>query len=103
MRLSKYSLEYVFVPVEGPTTVTLSGLSHEIAVVAEGTDVESGDWKAATWDADEEQPRILVRASTSAPTGSPDVTLSAGRFDVWWRATSNPEVPARHAGTIEVV
>lgn len=97
---SRHSLEYVLIPNLAGSD-ELASLTHEIAVVAEGTEPGASDWKAGTWDATESAAKLLVRMSTSAQTGGA-VTLSVGRWDVFWRASSTPEYPARFCGTIRV-
>src|SRR5690606_5469866 len=100
MNLNRYSLEYVFVPVSGPDVI--GELTHEVAIVEAKTEVASGDWKQATWDADQGAARVLVRASAEAFAGAADFTFVRGSYVVWWRVTSGPEVPARFAGKIKV-
>lgn len=97
LRISRYSLEYVFVPVSG--TDEIPGLSHQVAIVETRKPVDT--WHNATWDTDEAAVRILVRASADAPAGG-DITLDVGRWDVYWRAEANPEHPARFVGSIAV-
>ena len=100
MNLNRYSLEYVFIPVSGPDGI--GELTHEVAIVEAKTEVASGDWKQATWDADQGAARVLVRASEEASAGAADFTLAPGSYDVWWRVQADPEVPARFAGKIKV-
>lgn len=100
MRVPRHSLEYVFVDVTASPTAA-ADLDHEIAIVAEGTQPGASDWKTATWDATETAAKLLVRMSTDADTGG-SVTLSVGRWDVWWRTDSTPEYPARKAGVLTV-
>jgi hypothetical protein len=97
MQMSRYSKEYVFIPVSGDG---VADLTHEVAITRTTTVVED-DWLEADWDTDEAAARLLVRASTAAEAGG-DITLEPGFHVVHWRASSNPEYPARRAGNIRV-
>lgn len=92
LRISTETLEYVFVPVTVDGAAPDPGLVVEVAFPAESDNPST--WITATWDTG--RARVLVG------TGG-DVALTAGRYDVWVKVTSTPEVPARKAGVLTVV
>lgn len=97
VRLPRTSLEYVTFPIT-TSPVDPSSLTHEVSVVGE-YDQPSG-WAPASYL--DGRVHLLVRASLDAAPGG-DVTLDVGRWRVWWRSSSVPEVPVRQVGIVQVV
>lgn len=94
MRIPSTTVEYVRVPVRVDGVAPDPGLTVELAIVAEDTEEPgSGDWKTAAWD--DGSARLLVGPGTQ-------VVLTNGRYDVWVRVTSSPELVVRKAGTLEI-
>ena len=105
MRISALSREYIHVAVTAadvdgvavdPTTDTV-----EIAVIATGTTVVSGDFNTADWGelgSDPYVAKVLI-----GPGGSPSIiTLTAGStYDVYVRITDTPEIPVMFAYSID--
>lgn len=92
LRITTLTKEYVFVPVTVDGAAPSDSLTVEVAMPTEG--VAPSSWVTATWDAG--RARVLVG------TGG-DFTLTAGRYDVWVRITSSPELTARNTGVLVVV
>jgi hypothetical protein len=80
--------------------VDAASLSHQVAIIDEFAHPATLDWFAGSYVDDEVQ--VLVRASADAPAGG-DIELDVGRWRVWWKASANPEYPARQVGIISVV
>jgi hypothetical protein len=80
--------------------VDAAALSHQVAIIDEFEHPLVTDWFSGTWVDDEVQ--VLVRASADAPAGG-DIELDVGRWRVWWKASANPEYPARQVGIVSVV
>ena len=91
LRITTHTLEYVFVPVTVDGVAPDPGLPVEMALPAEGS--APATWVAATWNNGEAQ--VLVG------TGG-DFAPTVGRYDVWVRITSSPELTARNAGLLVV-
>ena len=91
LRITTHTLEYVFVPVTVDGATPDPGLGVEVAMPDEGSGPAT--WVAATWDAG--RARVLVG------TGG-DFAPTVGRYDVWVRITSSPELTARNAGLLVV-
>ena len=93
-----------------PISSLSSPLIHSFITGAAGTETiqmafvqaaqpSSGDWKAAAW-------------GSVTPTGawahiligpaSASLTLTAGTWQVWVKATSTPEIPVMRSGEIEI-
>lgn len=85
LSIPSLSVEYVKVPiVDGPANLT--SLAVQMAVVPQGQDPVSGDWKTATW--------IGTSASVLIGTGSSVGALTKGlTYGIWVKITSSPEVP----------
>lgn len=98
MRIPRHSLEHIMFPLS-TTPTDPSTLTHEVAVVPVTAQPAEPDWHPADYDGG--NVLLLVRASTDAPAGG-TVTLSPGRWSVWWRAQSTPEYPARLVGEFAV-
>lgn len=97
LTLARQTLEYVTFPLAS-SVVDPSTLSHEVAIV--GTTSQPSGWVPGDYVDDEVQ--VLVRASPDAPAGGV-ITLSVGRWRIWWRAAANPEFPVRQVGILNVV
>lgn len=91
LQISTETLEYLFVPVTVDDATPNAALPVEMAFPDEG--VNPSTWITAAWDTG--RARVLVG------TGG-DVALAAGRYDVWVKITSTPEIPARRAGFLIV-
>jgi hypothetical protein len=73
----------VKVPVTGPATLTT--LTVQMAIVPDGQDPASGDWKAAQWIGT--QAAVLIGPATTLP-------LTKGvTYGIWVKITSSPEIP----------
>lgn len=84
LSIPSLSVEYVKVPVTGPTSLT--SLTVQMAVVPQGQDPAGGDWKTAAW--------IGSSAAVLIGTGSTVGALTRGlTYGVWVKITSSPEVP----------
>lgn len=82
--MSHLSTEYVKIPITGP--VELSSLTVEMAILPDGQDPASGDWKTATW--------FATNASLLVGPDAPFGALTKGvTYGVWVRITSLPEKP----------
>ena len=99
VEIHRDSLEYVSFPLD-TTPVDPALLTHEVAVIDPLDDPINTDWVTVTYGDDQVQ--ILVRASVTAASNGENVTLSVGRWRVWWRAQANPEYPTRNIGLIYV-
>jgi hypothetical protein len=82
--ISHLSTEYVKVPiVHGPANLTT--LTVQMAIIPQGQDPVSGDWKAASWIGSDAA--VLIGPSTTLP-------LTKGvTYGVWVKITASPEVP----------
>lgn len=99
LRITTQTVEYVFVPVTVDGSAPDSGLTVEVAMPAEGA--APATWVTAEWDAG--RARVLVAGDdVKGDTASEDFALAAGRYDVWVKVTSTPEIPARKAGVLIV-
>lgn len=84
LTISNLSVEYVKVPIDdGPANLT--ELDVDMAIVPQGQDPVSGDWKSASWVGT--SAAVLIGPATSLP-------LSKGvTYGVWVKITSSPEIP----------
>lgn len=83
LQIPSLSVEYVKVPVDGPTDLT--ALTVQMAIVSDGQDPAGGDWKTAAWIGT--SAAILIGPATLLP-------LTKGTtYGVWVKITSTPEVP----------
>jgi hypothetical protein len=88
LRISSLSTEYVRAPIDGPADMTTYDI--EMAIVQDGQDPASGDWKPAAWDGN--YAIVLVGPATSIP-------LTRGvTYEVWVRITATPEIPVLRPG-----
>lgn len=105
MRMSVLSVEYVRVAVAATSNGAAINPTADTVVMAfpaHGTDPVNGDWKSASWETDATTtPATYYARCLVGP--SQTVALSVGQYDVWARISDNPEVPARKAGTLEIV
>lgn len=84
------SKEYVHATVAGPANK--ASFAVEMAVVPEGQDPVSGDWKTAEWSGDDVI--AMVGAGSTIP-------LTRGvTYEVWVRITASPEIPVLRPGLI---
>lgn len=91
LTITTHTIEYLFADVTVDGAAPDDSLDVAIALPAEGE--APADWITAVWDAG--RARILVG------TGG-DIVLAAGRYDLWVKVTSSPEIPARKAGLVIV-
>jgi len=105
IRVSSVSKEYVRVAVhaeEFGATVNPTANTVEMGFVAPLADPVSGDWKAATWDTDSNDPTGIVYWAQCLIGPGGTITLADGRYTVWCRVTRGSEVVARSVGTLIV-
>ncbi|MEU9887995.1 hypothetical protein [Sphaerisporangium sp. NPDC051011] len=77
------SVEYLKVPCSGPADLT--GYTVEMAVLPDGQDPTSGDWKPASWIGSDAA--VLIGPGTGLP-------LTKGvTYRPWVRITASPEKP----------
>ncbi len=94
IRIEALSTEYIHIPVTSDGDVTAAPVS--IAIVARGTEPDSGDWQNAAWKPNTTPPQATVLIGPGTPFG-----LEQGSaYDVWVRVTESPEIPIRRAGSI---
>lgn len=83
LQIPSLSVEYVKVPVT--SSADLTGLTVQMAIVADGQDPAGGDWKTGAWIGD--SAAILIGPATLLP-------LTKGTtYGVWVKITSTPEIP----------
>jgi len=84
LTISNLSTEYVKVPIlDGPADLT--DLTVQMAIVPQGQDPASGDWKSASWV--DTSAAVLIGPATTLP-------LTKGmNYGVWVKITSSPEIP----------
>lgn len=83
LRIPSLSVEYVRVPVTGPPDLTT--LDVDMAIVPQGQDPGSGDWKSADWIGSDAA--VLIGPATALP-------LTKGvNYGIWVKITSSPEIP----------
>lgn len=102
--LSSLSNEYIRVQVsatESGAVVDPTGTAPDFAFMDDTASAEpgGGDWNAGNWETDAGPPiiyyaRILV--------GSAGQVVAEGKWDVWIRITSSPEIPVRHIGRLTI-
>lgn len=90
LQIPSLSTEYIHAPIDGPPNKT--SFDVDMAILPEGQDPTSGDWKPAEWAGDDVI--CLVGPATSIP-------LTKGvRYEVWVRITASPEIPVLRPGFI---
>lgn len=83
LTIPSLSVEYVKVPIDGPPGFT--ELDVDMAIVPEGQDPDSGDWKTAAWV--DNSAAVLIGPATTLP-------LTKGvNYGIWVKITSSPEEP----------
>lgn len=84
LTISSLSTEYVKIPiVDGPANLTT--LTVQMAIVPQGQDPVSGDWKSASWVG--ASAAVLIGPATALP-------LTKGvTYGIWVKITSSPEIP----------
>ncbi|WP_188188033.1 hypothetical protein [Nonomuraea sp. SYSU D8015] len=84
LTIPSLSTEYVKVPiVDGPANLT--SLTVQMAIVAQGQDPVSGDWKSASWVGT--SAAVLIGPATALPL------VKGTTYGVWVKITSSPEIP----------
>lgn len=94
LRIPAISVEYLKVPITGPSSVDLVELSVELAIVPDGQSPTSGDWKEGVWIGS--SAAVLIGPGATIP-------LERGTYDVYVRITSDQEVPVLLSGSIHIV
>lgn len=100
--ISVLSTEYVNVQVTaelGGTSIDPTGLTVQMAFTSPGVGPVSGDWKSATWVANTTTPGHFAQCLVGPSGGA---SLAAGKYDVWVKIASSPEVPVKPAGKLEI-
>lgn len=95
LRMSRQSKEYIYVPVTSASDPTVLPVS--IAVVAVGTEPQSGDWKTADWEPGTTKARLLIGP------GSTFGQLAAGNYLVWVKVDGPTEDPVMKAKSTLVI
>lgn len=96
VRISRQSTQYIYAPVTAATDPT--ALPVSIAIVAVGVEPQLADWKAADWEPDTTQARILVGP------GSPVIgQLAVGNYLVWVKVDGPVEDPVMKARSALVI
>ncbi|MER7500459.1 hypothetical protein AB0L05_27755 [Nonomuraea pusilla] len=83
LKIPSLSVEYVKVPITGPAD--LAELPVQMAIVPNGQDPATGDWKSAVW--------IGTSAAVLIGPGSGLPLAKGGSYGIWVKITSTPEVP----------
>ncbi|MGP3914319.1 hypothetical protein [Nonomuraea sp. 10N515B] len=84
LRMSWLTVEYVKVPItKGPPELT--ELPVHMAILPQGQDPASGDWKVAAWLGT--AVAILIGPGTLFPLAK------GGTYGIWVKITSAPEIP----------
>ena len=97
------SLEYVRVPVAARIAGQLvdpTGLVVQLAFVPPGITPQAGDLVTGSWETDTSTRPTTYRAR--ALVGPGGAALPRGRYTVWVKVTSDPELPLRPAGQLRV-
>jgi hypothetical protein len=84
LTISHLSTQYVKVPIED-SPAELDTLPVQMAIVPQGQDPVSGDWKAASW--------IGTSAAVLIGPGTPLALAKNLTYGVWVKITSSPEIP----------
>ena len=94
LQISSLSVEYVHVPITSNLdTGDLNDLTVQLAIVPDGQEPVTGDWKTGTW--------IGNHAAVLVGPGA-TITLTDGTYDVWVKITATPEVPVLLSGSIHI-
>jgi hypothetical protein len=96
LRIPVSSTEYLKVSVTAD--VTLSAQTVDIAVIPARGRPTAPDWKPAAWTG---SPGTTRTAMLLIGPGTSNV-VALGEYDVWVRATDNPEIPTDPAGRLTV-
>lgn len=74
----------------------------EFAFMDDVTSAEpgGGDWNAGEWETDSGPPIVYYARILIGPGGG--LVLADGKYDVWIRITSAPELPVRHVGRLTI-
>lgn len=93
-KISSLSVEYLKVPITSTLAAAeLDGLVVQLAVVPDGQEPVTGDWKTGTW--------IGTHAAVLIGPGA-TITLTDGTYDVWVKITATPETPVLLSGSIHI-
>lgn len=92
LEIPSISIEYLRVPITGPTGVDLTELAVELAVVPDGQIPAPADWQTGLW----------IGSDAAALIGTGALTLTRGTYDVYVKITSSPEVPVLLSGSIYI-
>lgn len=102
---SVLSLEYVRVPIaakEAGVAIVPTADVVRMAFTAADVDPVTLDWQVSAWESDTSTiPTTYLARCLVGPAGT--ITLTVGVYDVWVKITDSPEIPARRAGTLEIV
>ncbi|NUW45558.1 hypothetical protein [Nonomuraea rhodomycinica] len=90
-KIPSVSVEYLKVPITGPSDVTL--YTVQMAVIPDGQDPVTLDWKAAIW--------LGTNAAVLIGPGA-TIPLSEGTYRVWVKISASPETPVLDAGLINI-
>lgn len=83
LEIPSISVEYVKVPIVGPPD--LASLPVQMAIVPQGQDPTSGDWKTASWI--DSSASVLIGPGTTLPL------TKGGNYGIWIKITGSIEVP----------
>lgn len=103
--LSSLTKEYLRIAVEAEASglpVDPTGNAVEFAFMDDVVSAEpgGGDWNVGDWETDAGPPIIYYARILIGPGGG--VVLTDGKFDVWIKITSSPELPVRHIGRLTI-
>ncbi|MFD1546999.1 hypothetical protein [Nonomuraea guangzhouensis] len=83
LKIPSLSVEYVKVPVDGPSNLT--SLTVQMAIVPAGQDPTGGDWQSAQWIGTDAA--VLIGPATA-------LVLTKGlTYGIWVKITAAPEIP----------
>ena len=77
------SVEYVKVPVTGPSNLTT--LTVQMAILPKGQDPTGGDWQSAQWIGTDAA--VLIGPATALPL------VKGVTYGIWVKITAAPEIP----------
>lgn len=93
LKIPSISVEFLKIPITGSSD--LATFAVEMAVLPDGQDPDTGDWKTAEWSTAGEA-MILIGPGTSLP-------LTKGvTYVAWARITAAPETPVLTSGKVHI-
>ena len=93
LKIPSLSVEYLKIPISGASD--LATFPVEMAVVPDGQDPDSDDWKTAEWSTGGEA-MVLIGPGTTLP-------LTKGvTYVAWARLTLAPETPVLTSGKVHI-